>query len=324
MLVFLILSGTAGYRIIESWSVLDSLYMTIITISTVGYGEIQSLTPAGRIFTMGLIICSLGIAGFGLSAIGAFILEGQINRFLKVRKMDREIAKLKNHIIVCGGGPTGKRIVQEFIHTKSSFILIDQNDDVLRHLDHLGQFPFLRGDATEDETLLDAGIDRATGLVAALSDDKDNVFVVLTAKSLNPGIKVVARLVEESNTQKLRKAGADEIISPNAIGGLRMASVMIRPSTVNFLDSMLRSSGSEAFRIHDFSLKDFSHLHGKTLATLDISRKTGLLVLAVMNGEGEFLFNPTGETQLAPADTLIVTGTRSMISKLTDIKATNV
>jgi voltage-gated potassium channel len=312
-------TGTLGYVLIEGWPVLDALYMTIITMATVGYGETQPLSTEGRVFTMGLIILSIGIAGYALSTLAAFIVEGEFYHIIQERRMDQRITKLKDHVIVCGGGRTGYYIANEFFQTKTPFVLVEQDPDMIQHVLHLiGDIPYVQGDATEDEILKLAGIDRARGLIAALGEDKDNVFIVLSARSLNPKLRVIARAGEEHNAEKLRKAGADEVVSPNAIGGMRMASVMLRPAVVSFLDEMLRVPG-QALRIEEVHIDQIPALVGKTLSETEIGRRLGMLVVAIKSSEAGHQFNPSAGTHLKRGDILLVMGSQEQIAQLHEI-----
>jgi len=315
LLVILLLVGTFGYSFIENWSLLDSCYMTVITMSTVGYGELYKLSSQGRIFTIILIFFSLGIVGYVFSVLTSFIIEGELNKMVRRRKMGKVLKNLKDHIILCGGGPTGRSIAEEFIKTKTPFVLIDINPESIQHVRTLGEIASLQGDATEDEILIQAGVKKAKGLVATLSDDKDNVFVVLSAKSLHPKIRIVARLVEEHNKTKLKKAGADEIVSPNAIGGLRMASIMIRPSAVHFLDAMLRNK-KQIIRVAEIEVKNFQEGQSKTIASYHLSHTMNLLILAIKRQDDSYVFNPNGKTKITNHDTLIATGSIENINRL--------
>ncbi len=308
------LMGTLGYHFLEGWPLADALYMTVISMTTVGYGETFPLSQTGRMFTILLLICSVGAVGYVVSILATFLIEGEFARLVFGRRMDKRIAKLTDHIIVCGAGPTGRRIAEEFQKTVTPFVLVEQSPDVLAHvLAQYGDMVHLQADATQDETLLTAGIERASGLVAALGDDKDNVFVVLSARALNAGLRIIARVVEEENIPKLRKAGADEIVSPNAIGGLRMASLMLRPSVVNFLDQMLQVC-DQTLRFEELPMSDAPALVGKTLCEADIGRQLGLLVVAITS-LGEYRFNPCADTVLQQDDTLIVIGTPEQLAQ---------
>ncbi|MCD4685706.1 MAG: potassium channel family protein, partial [Anaerolineae bacterium] len=281
LILTLIGGGTLGYVLLEDWSVLDALYMTIITMATVGYGETRPLSDAGQWFTMVLIITSIMLAGYAISTLAAFILEGEFARILQERKMDQRISKLDNHIVLCGAGRTGKHIAQEFFRTRTPFVLVEHDIAVLQEaLEMIGPCPYLVADATVDETLQTVGIERARGLVAALGEDKDNVFLVLSARALNPTLRIISRVIDESNTGKLKKAGADEIVSPNAIGGLRMASVMLRPTVVTFLDEMLRVP-DQTLRVEEVHAEHLPRAANRTLGDLNIGRRTGMLVMAI-------------------------------------------
>jgi voltage-gated potassium channel len=320
LIAALAVTGTLGYTLIEGWGVLDALYMTVITMGTVGYGETRPLSDTGRLFTIGLIVMSIGIAGYSISTLAAFIVEGEFFRLIQERRMDQRIAKLKDHLILCGGGRTGRYIAEEFYRTKTPFVLIELDPEVLAATQQIGDFPYLQADATDDETLRLAGIERAKGLVAALGEDKDNVFIVLSARALNSRLRVVARVNEEVNANKLIKAGADDVVSPNAIGGLRMASIMLRPAVVSFLDEMLRVPG-QALRVDEVHIEHIPGLQGKTLGETNIARRTGMLVMAIKSPARGYQFNPGASTVLQAGDILIVVGTREQIGRLHESEA---
>lgn len=305
-------TGTAGYHLLEGWPWRDALYMTIITMTTVGYGEVWPLSDAGQYFTIGLIMTSIGIAGYAVSKATAFIIEGEVRNIIKGHQMDKRIAKLRNHIILCGAGHTGAYIAEEFSNTRTTFVVIEQDPEAMEDVAHLKGMLYLQDDATQDEVLLTAGIKQARGLITTLSEDKDNIFVTLCARSLNPGLRIIARLFEDSNAELLRKAGADEIISPNAIGGLRMASVMLRPTVVAFLDEMLRMTG-QTLRMEEIHVNDMPALRNHSLIEADLRRRTGLLVVAVKSQEQGYQFNPDPTTVLRNGDVLIVIGTESQL-----------
>ncbi len=315
LLLAILVVGVLGYRFMEGWSLLDALYMTVISMTTVGYGETRALTDAGRVFTIFLLVTSIGTAGYTISTLASFIVEGEFNRILRGRRMDRRIANLKNHVVLCGGGPTGKTIAEELHKTHTPFVVVERDADAIQQLLHLGDILHIQGDATQDETLLLAGIEQAKGLLAVLGEDKDNVFIVLSGRALNPKLRIVARVIEEKNVEKLRKAGADEVVSPNAIGGMRMASVMIRPTVVSFLDEMLRVK-DKTLRVEEVHIDHAHALAGKTLGEADIGRRTGMLVVACKPKTGGYQFNPGAQTRLESGDTLIVIGTPEQIAAL--------
>lgn len=315
IIVIAVSFGTSGYRLLEGWSLTDALYMTIITMTTVGYGEVQPLSEYGRMFTVGLIITSIGIAGYVVSKLTAFVVEGEVKRIIQGRRMDQQIAKLTNHVILCGAGRTGLHIAEEFYRTRTPFVVIEQDQEALEDLLRFEGLLYLKEDATQDETLMMAGIKKAQGLVTTLSEDKDNIFVTLCARSLNPHLQIIARLVEDKNAELLRKAGADEIVSPNAIGGLRMASIMLRPAVVSFLDEMLRVTG-QALRMEEMHVDETPWLIDRSLSEANIRRRTGLLVVAIKSHEHGYQFNPGANTVLKSGDVLIVIGTEDQLSGL--------
>jgi voltage-gated potassium channel len=316
LILALTVAGTLGYHFIEGWPLLDSLYMTIITLATVGYGETHPLNEIGRVFTIGLIVTAVGAMGYAISSLATFIIEGEFNSILQGQRMSNRIAKLENHIILCGGGATGKYVAEELAKTHTPYVLVEQDTEHLqRVLETAGDIPYLQGDATRDETLLSVGIERARGLIAVLGEDKDNVFVVLSARSLNPKLRIVSRLIEEENAEKLRKAGADEIVSANAIGGLRMASVMIRPSVVSFLDQMMRVP-DQTLRVDEIHTGDAPGLVGQTLIEADLKRRAGVLIVAVKSEDGQYHFNPDAHTVLNRGDVLIVIGTPEQLARI--------
>jgi voltage-gated potassium channel len=302
-------TGMLGYHFIEGWPLLDSLYMTVLTLTTIGYGVPHPLSYRGTIFTIAMMVSSIGIVGYSLSTVAAFLFEGELNRFLQVRRMDQRITRLSNHIILCGCGRTGIHIAEEFRKTHTPFVVVDREPDKIEHMRAvLGDVLYLHGDATQDEVLRTARIEQAAGLVAALGDDKENLFIVLTARSLNPTLRIITRANEDENIAKLRRAGADEVVSPNAVGGLRMASVMLRPAVVTFLDQMLRVP-DQTLRIEEVHINATPSLIGKTLLEANIPQRTGLLVVAIIASDGSYRFNPRADSLLHAGDTLIVMGT---------------
>jgi len=309
LICLVIVAGTFGYRFIEGWPILDALYMTVITMTTIGYGEVRELSQTGRIFTLGLIVASIVIAGYSLSQLTAFVFEGEFNRLIQGHRMDRRIRRMKDHVILCGCGSTGIHIAVELARSGIPFLIIEADTSRMGHvLDVVGDVPFLEDDATKDETLKRAGIENARGLIASTSNDKDNVFIVLTARSMNSDLRIVSRLIEDENYDKLRRAGADEIISPNAMGGLRMASVMVRPTAVSLMDELL-SVPDHTLGIEEIHVEEIPELVGKTLGEANIGKLTrGLLVVAIIEIDRGYTFNPGAQTRLQPGDKLIVMG----------------
>lgn len=319
-LVLALIAGVAGYQVIEGWNFSDSLYMTVITLATVGYGETNPLTPTGRIFTMFLIMMGVGSLTYGLTVATAFVVEGTLTDMIGRRRMEAEIHKLSDHIILCGIGETGRHIAEEFTKIRVPFIVIERDEERIKQmLEKVGRFLYIEGDATDDEILLRARIADAKGLVTALHEDRDNVFVILTARGLNPKLRIVSKAVEAESRTKLTKAGADSVVSTNFIGGLRIASEMIRPTVVSFLDKMLRAGGDDV-RVAEAKIPAGSQFAGGKLGDARIYEKTGLTVIAVARGE-KYELNPAPDTQLREGDGLIVCCSVDQLKKLNDLVA---
>jgi len=318
-LVLALIAGVVGYQVVEGWNFSDSIYMTVITLATVGYGETNLLTPAGRIFTMFLIMVGVGSLTYGLTAATAFVVEGTLTDIIGRRRMEAEIQKLNDHIILCGMGETGRHIAEEFLKIRVPFIGIDKDGDRIKQMEKIGRFLYIEGDATNDETLLRARIKEARGLITAMPEDRDNVFVILTARGLNPNLRIVSRVIEQESRVKLLKAGADETVSTNFIGGLRMASVMIRPTVVSFLDKMLRAGGDDV-RVAEAKIPPGSGVVGLSLREAGIYEKTGLIVIGIARGES-YELNSGPDTRLQEGDALIVCSSVEQLRKLNDLVA---
>ncbi len=321
MLAGVIAFGMAGYTVSIDCDPIEALYLTAITMSTVGFGIPQELGSGGKLFVVVLIIGSVGTVGYSLTTIVSFMLEGQFRLMLKGRRMDRRINNLRDHIILCGCGNTGRWIAEEFFKTGTSFVVVELDASSLEEVEVGDDLLAVLGDATDDETLTAAGIERARGLVTVLSEDKDNVYVALSARALNPHLRIISRVVDEDNAGKLMKAGVDQVVSPNRIGGERIASAMVRPAVVGFLDRML-SDPDSLLRMEDVLIAENSGMVGKTLAEIDIGRKTGAMIIAVRGVGNEFVFNPHGDTSIDSNSVLVVLGTPDQIHKV-EILATD-
>ena len=311
--VLVIAFGTLGYIFIEGWPFLDALYMTLITMTTIGYGEVHALSEYGRLFTMALIVVSIGIGGYVFSTVAAFIIEGEIQNIFRGRRMDKEISKLKDHVIVCGLGRIGLRIAEEFNRVNTPFVVIEHDEKAIEEMTQQENMLCLKGDATRDDTLIRAGIKQAYGLITALPEDKDNVFVTLCARSLNPKLFIIARVSEDKNEDLLKKAGADRIVSPDAIGGIRMASIVLRPKVVAFFDEMYRVTG-QTLRVEEIHIDEFPALKNRSLGEVDIRKRTGALVLAIKSADEGYQFNPGARAMLREGDVLIIVGTDEQIA----------
>ena len=321
LLLVVFLVGTTGFKLIggESWSLLDSVYMTAITLSTVGYGEVRDLSsrPGARIFAMALIIFGMFSLLYITSTVTAFIVEGDLKNIFWSKQMSKYIDKMKGHFIVCGGGETGLHIAQELIKTKRPFVIIEPHTEALDHLKHLyPDLPHIQDDPTDDEVLVRAGIVRARGLIAVMNSDKDNLFITITARRLNPALRIIAEGIEAKSSAKLRTAGADSVVLPNTIGALRLVSELVRPTVVSFLDLMLRDR-SQTLRVEETTVAAGAELAGKTLVEAALPQRTGQLVLAVKRRDEEtFHYNPPADTVMGEGDTLIVMGGTEGLEKL--------
>ena len=318
LIVFLI--GVAGFKILggREWSVLDSIYMTAITIGTIGYGEVHDLSvhPAARTFAIFFIIICLGTIAYAVSSITAFVVEGELKNILGRRKMEKEIAKLQNHYVVCGSDETAQTVIQEMLLTRKPFVVVESSKEKLEKLASLGPVLSIQGDPSEDSALLKAGIERAKGVLCSLPTDEANLFVAITARSLNPQIRIVAKGLDLQSHKKMVKAGADSVISPTYIGGMRMVSEMIRPAVTTFLDMMLRER-ERVLRFDEVTVQKDSALLGKPIEESRAEERTGALLVALRRGGAkDFDFNPPKKTRLQENDVLVFIASPEMIQEL--------
>lgn len=313
LLGVVIISGMLGYTLIENWNMLDSLYMTIITIASVGFMEVHPLSPQGRFFTIFLIIFGMGVLLYGISTFTAFLVEGELSVILRRTKMEKKISALSGHYIVCGIGGTGLHIADELLKTKRPFVAIDINDEICTGLAEKGILS-IRGDATGTTVLRSANAAHAQGIFCALPTDAENLLLILTAKGINPQLKIVAKAEDDESEEKMKRAGADGVVLPKFIGGLRMASEMVRPEAVTFLDRMLKSH-NETIRVEDIEISAASYLCGKTLQSSGLLDRTGISVVAVRKGS-RYIFNPRKEEGLEAGDAVIIIGEAQSVQDL--------
>jgi len=311
----IIVTGMTGYTLLERWTPLEALYMTVITISSVGFMEVHPLTASGRIFTIFLILCGSGVLIYSVSLITAFIVEGELSDVIRRRKMNKRISALRGHIIVCGTDKTGLYVIEELVKTKKDFVVIEKDAVISKQL--MGRdILCIEGDASHYAILEQAGILNAKGFITSLSSDAENLFVVLTAKRLNPSLRVISKAVEEESEQKIRMVGADGVVTPSFIGGLRMVSEMVRPAVVNFLDIMLRAK-DQTIRIDEIDLSEGSLLIGKSIKDTGILDTEGVTVVALRDSMSDsYLFNPSGATRLHENNIIIIMGKVDIINKI--------
>jgi voltage-gated potassium channel len=320
--VCILVAGASGYRILTRAPWLDCVYMTTITLSTVGYGEVirgLDQNPTARVFTMFLIFVGIGILTYVVSITTAFIVEGELTQILRRMKMEKRIAALQGHSIICGAGSIGKHIVEELHQTGRRFVVIERDESVIRSPSTTLEILYVIGDATMDETLKKAGITRATALMAVLPDDKDNLFITITARQLNPKILIVAKAVSQGCESKLVAAGANKVVDPQRIGALRIVSEVVRPAVVSFLDVMLRDR-DEALRFEEVRVPTESKWIGKNVGDLDVYKKFSLSLVAVRHpGQTDFQYNPGPHTPLHEGTTLVVLGEAKKALKLQEM-----
>jgi len=317
LIVLVVAFGTAGYMGIEGWNFWDSFYMTIITLTTVGYREIHDLSFEGIIFTIVLIIGGVGTVLYALSTGAKFIIEGELQEIYGRKRLEKRLSDLKNHYIVCGYGRMGRIIARELKHEKLKFAVIEKNEVILDS-DEKEEFFIIQGDATKDELLKRVGIERAKCLISVLPTDAENLYVVLSARGLNSNLLIVARAGEEGSEQKLLRAGADRVVSPYHIGGLRMAHSVLKPAVVDFIEFATKS-GNIDLQIEEITIQEGSHLAGLSLDQCGIGRDLGIIVVAIKQKSGEMKFNPTFRTTIEAGDTLIAVGETSKLKMLEDM-----
>ena len=306
-----LVGASAYYSVGEGrWSWFDCFYMTIITLSTVGFAEtLEGMNdlPEARAVTVALIILGSGTLLYFISSLTALIVEGDLQGILRRRSMQRAIGTLSDHIIVCGIGTTGRHIATELKAVGIPFVVVDAKGELLDELaEEFGDdLLYVVGDATDDHVLELAGVERARGVISALNDDKSNLFVTISARALNPTARIVAKSIEPSTEAKLRRAGANAVVAPNYIGGVRLFSEMVSPKTVAFLDRIVQFGGGISVGLEAIDIPEASPLAGKRLAETDL-RAAGALVVAVHRADGDYVYNPGGEHLLHPGDSLIV------------------
>jgi len=315
-IVVVIMAGTVGYMIIEHWSFLDAVYMTVTTITTVGFSEVHPLSSTGRVFTMFLIVVGVGTILYTFNNAARIVIEGEIQVIFGRRKVEKKIRELKDHYIVCGYGRMGMVICKELKAKRAKFVVIEKATQPSDSLD--ADLLIVRGDATKDEVLKEAGIERAKGLISVLPTDAENLYVVLSAKVLNPDLNIVARAGEEGSEEKLVRAGADRVVSPYHIGGLRIAHTMLKPSVVDFIEFATRS-GNIDLQMEEIYVKEGAGISGTTLDQCGIGRELGIIIVAIKRTGGEMQFNPTFRTVIGPGDVLIALGEKDKLRILEEM-----
>ncbi len=310
----LVLYGTIGYMVIEGWRALDALYMTVITLATVGYGEVHPISDAGHVYTIVLIITGVGFFLYVAGAVIQFMVEGRVRIIMGRRRLDRKINRMKDHYIVCGYGRIGKVICHRLGREEIDLVIVDKNPDLAQTLDNLG-FVYVCDDATDEVTLLKAGIRKAKALISVLGTDTENVFLVLSARQLAPDLNIIARASNESAKAKLAAAGANTVEAPYEIGAATMAQRVVRPTVTNFLDLALAHQHKD-IQMEEIPVSTASPLKGVMLKDSGIRQKYNLIIIAIKTQEDKMLFNPSYEAKIDAGDTVIAVGEPSNLNKL--------
>jgi voltage-gated potassium channel len=330
-IVIVVFGGGIGYYLIgdgrAGWDIGNCLYMTVITVTTVGYDEVlphMDVVPYARAFTVVLLMFGTGSLVYFASTITAFIIEGDLKNVLFASRLKKRIKRMKDHVIVCGAGSTGRNVIEELLKTSVPVIAIDFREPELKEIAEKypkAEFSYVVGDATDDDVMAQVNLDAARGLVAALSSDKDNLYLVVSARQSSPNVRVVARCAELSHVDKIKRSGADAVVSPNFIGGMRMVSELMRPAVVRFLDDMLRDKRT-TYRIEEIRLGDKAGELGATLREARVRERFGMTVLAVrMTDNGPWTYNPDASEKLAPGATLVVLGSTEQVTALREATA---
>lgn len=307
--------GVIGFMLIEHYSLLDAFYMTITTVSTVGYGELHPFSPAGRLFVSIYIFFNLVFIAYLISQLTTYIFNGELRTLFNMYRTDQEIRSFKDHVIVCGFGRNGSKAYAELLANGAQVVVVEQNQELLRVATEngAGTIAAIFGDATDDETLLQAGIERARALITALPKDADNVFVALTARGLNPDLKIIARASLKTSESKLLRAGVDSVVMPDEIGGSHMANLVMRPEVIRFLD-MISGLGPNKLRLEELRYQELRReWQGRSIRELDVRSRTGATVIGLRLQSGEVLVSPSADTSPAPGDVLLLLGTDEQV-----------
>lgn len=316
--VVLLCGGTAGYMLLENTNFVDGLYLTVITITTVGYGDIVPIHTAGRIFTVILVLCGVCYVMYIFSQIAEAMADGRLRRIVEGRKMHKRISQLNEHYIVCGFGRIGMEICSVLQENNRSFVVVEREDDVVQEIKGLGYME-LMGEASDDEILLEAGIKRALGLIAVVSSDADNLYITLTARGLNPDLFILSRSSGARGvSRKLTRAGASRVISPYSIGAHRMAQLVVRPTVVDFIDLAMQA-GELGLRMEELLVSEKSSIAGKTIMKSGLRKKYDIIVVAIKRLGDPMIFNPKPEAEIMVGDILILLGDSGHITELEQV-----
>ncbi|OPY05451.1 MAG: Voltage-gated potassium channel Kch [Syntrophus sp. PtaB.Bin001] len=317
LLCFILALGTVGFRLIEGWSFTESFYATVTTISTVGYGDFAPVTWQGRLFTVLPVVFGVGTMLYSVTLLAEMMVEDRLKKILGRGSMESRIERMKNHYIVCGFGRMGSLICRELAEEKAPFVVIEKDPEIIQRLED-ESYVYLKGDATDDKSLLKAGIKRAKGIVCVLSTDAENLYVILTAKELNSGVYILSRCEEEVSEHRLLRAGADRVVSPYKMGGMRMAMAILKPAMMDFIEITTRRQSLE-LRMEEMPLSDNSAFIGKSLESSEIRKNYGLIIVAVKKESGKMIFNPQAGYIIEKGDRLIALGEDEDVTRFTKV-----
>jgi voltage-gated potassium channel len=310
--------GTVGYMLLSHYSFIDALYMTVITVTTVGFGELKPFTPEEKVFTIFLILTSITVFGYAVSSFSEYLVSGKLFDHFKHKRVKKQIEKLEGHTIICGYGRNGKQSILKLKNYGKQYVVIEKSKNLTEKLDLEGVLN-VEGDSTTDEILLKAGIRKASHLITALPSDADNLFVVLSARQLNNNCKIISRASKESSYSKLKIAGADNVIMPDKLGGDHMASLVVTPDVIEFVDR-LTMEGETTANLEEIDVDDLPKKYvGKTILDLDLRRKTGCTVIGFIKPNKEYIINPEANTELINGSHLIILGRPEQITKLREL-----
>lgn len=315
MLFVIMCIGFFGYKYISGYSWIDAIYMTVITITTVGFGEVHPLDLPAKVFTIFLILASVVIVGYAISIITEYILSKNNYEDIKQRKMQKKIDAMTNHIIICGYGRNGKQAAKKLLAYKKPFVIIERDKDIIEKFQE-DDIPFVLGNASEDETLIEAGIENASTLICALPSDADNLFIVLSARQINNKMRIISRASQETSYNKLKLAGANNVILPDRIGGDHMASLVVVPDLVEFIDN-LGIVGEGNINVEEIKVEQLYNTDKtQTIKQLDLRKKTGCTIIGFKNIKGDYTINPEADTELVSGSKIVVLGRPEQIEKL--------
>ena len=317
ILVAVLMVGTVGYMLIENWTFFDSLYMTVITITTVGFREIGAVSPIGRIFTIFIIFSGMGIIAYILGRIAQSMVDFQVRSIIGRRKLGLAMRAIKDHYVICGFGRIGKIICRELKKYNIPMVVIDNSSNVGDELESEG-VPFIRGDATNEDVLIEARVEKAKGLISVVASDADNLFITMSARGLNPGAFILARADEEQTEKKLLRAGANKVVLPYLIGGHKMAQSIVKPAVTDFIDFTFHNS-EMGLEMGELKVGERSSLNGVALIDSGIRQKLNVIFVAIRKKDGEMVFNPSSQTLIEAGDTLISLGKGDDLEELSQM-----